>query len=239
MSEARFRAIFENAAIGIARVAPDGRWLEVNQRLCDMLGYTREELLTTTFADITHPDDLEADWRQRGRLVAGDIESYSVEQRYYRKDGSTMWGGVFVSLVRKADGSPDYFISGHENISARKQAGENLRASEERFRILADTAPVLIWMTGTDKLCTFFNKPWLDFTGRAMAENWETGGRKAFIRTITIAPWKPTPEPSTRGRHLSWSTVCGVLTKSTAGFWTTASRVSRPAAHFTVTSARA
>src|SRR5215471_12679560 len=75
-SEARFRAVFENAAVGIARVAPDGRWLEVNQRLCDIVGYSREELMTKTFGDITHPDDLESDWEQARRLLAGEIENY-------------------------------------------------------------------------------------------------------------------------------------------------------------------
>src|SRR5262245_2787710 len=74
-SEARFRAIFENAAVGIARVAPDGRWLEVNQRLCDIVGYDREELMTNTFADITHPDDLEQDWGTLRRMLAGEIDT--------------------------------------------------------------------------------------------------------------------------------------------------------------------
>src|SRR5215470_17971791 len=81
-SEARFRVIFENAAIGIARVAPDGSWLEVNQRLCDIVGYTRNELMTKTFSDITHPDDLESDWKQARRLLAGEIENYLIEKRY-------------------------------------------------------------------------------------------------------------------------------------------------------------
>ena len=69
-NEERFRATFENAAVGIAHVAPDGRWLEVNQRFCDIVGYSREELMTKTFGDITHPDDLEADWNLARRLWA-------------------------------------------------------------------------------------------------------------------------------------------------------------------------
>src|SRR5215472_8175260 len=89
-SEARFRATFENAAVGIARVAPDGRWLEVNQRLCDIVGYTREELMTKTFGDITHPDDLEQDLRAMRRMLAGEIETYLREKRYYHKDGSVV-----------------------------------------------------------------------------------------------------------------------------------------------------
>jgi PAS domain S-box-containing protein len=133
--EAWFRAIFENAAIGIARVAPDGRWLDVNQRLCDIVGYTREELMTKTFGDITHPDDLESDWNQARRLLAGEIENYSMEKRYYRKDGSIVWVSLTVSVTRKADGSPDYFVSVVEDISARKQAEEKLREREERLSL--------------------------------------------------------------------------------------------------------
>src|SRR5215467_14102719 len=96
-SEAGCCGIFENAAIGIARVASDGRWLEVNQRLCDIVGYTREELMTMTFGHITHPDDLVLDWNQARRLLEGEIGNYSMEKRYDRKDGSVVWANLTVS----------------------------------------------------------------------------------------------------------------------------------------------
>jgi PAS domain S-box-containing protein len=152
-SESRFRAIFENAAVGIARVAPDGRFLEVNQRLCDIVGYTREVLLTKTFGDITHPDDLEADWDQAQRLLAGEIEHFSMEKRYYRKDGSIIWINLTESLVRKADGSPDYLIKVVEDITARKQAEEKLRDSEERLRLASNAARlgVFEWNVPADR----------------------------------------------------------------------------------------
>ena len=139
-SEARFRAIFENAAVGISRVAPDGRWLEVNQRLCDIVGYTREELMTKTFTDITHPEDLKADLRAMRRMLDGEIETYLREKRYYRKDGSIVWVNLTVSMARKADGSPDYFISVIEDISARKLAEEKLRENEERLSLASKAA---------------------------------------------------------------------------------------------------
>src|SRR5262245_24772601 len=139
-SGARFRATFENAAVGIACVAEDGCWLEVNQRLCDIVGYSREELMTKTFGDITHPDDLESDWNQARRLLAGEIENYSMEKRYYRKDGSIVWVNLTVSLARKADGSPDYFVSVVEDISARKRLEE---ANMRRVALLADVSAAL------------------------------------------------------------------------------------------------
>src|SRR5499426_465482 len=140
-SEARFRAVFENAAVGIARVAPDGHWLEVNQRLCDIVGYSREELMTKPFADIVHPDDLEQDLRAMRRMSAGEIDTYLREERYYRKDGSVAWANLAVSMMRKADGSPDYFISIVEDISERKRAEEKLREREERLLLAS-------WISG-------------------------------------------------------------------------------------------
>src|SRR5262249_399344 len=145
-SEARFRAIFENAAVGIARVAPDGHWLEVNQRLCDIVGYSREELMTKTFADITHPDDLEPDLRGMRRVSAGEIDTFLMEKRYCRKDSSVTWVNLTVSVMRKADGSPDYFISIVEDISARKWAKEELRESQERLQIFFEHSPASLAM---------------------------------------------------------------------------------------------
>src|SRR5262245_61227131 len=139
-SEARFRAIFENAAVGIACVAPYGRWLEVNQRFCDIVGYTREELLTKTFGDITHPDDQEQDLRAMRRMLAGEIDTYLREKRYYHKDGSVAWANLTTSLMRKADGSPDYFISIIEDISERKWSEERLLEREERLLLASRAA---------------------------------------------------------------------------------------------------
>src|SRR5262245_31507997 len=139
-SGARFRATFENAAVGIACVAEDGCWLEVNQRLCDIVGYSREELMTKTFGDITHPDDLESDWNQARRLLAGEIENYSMEKRYYRKGGSIVCVNLTVSLARKADGSPDYFVSVVEDISARKRLEE---ANQKSVALCADVSAAL------------------------------------------------------------------------------------------------
>jgi PAS domain S-box-containing protein len=310
--EARFRAIFENAAVGIARVGLDGRFMEVNQRLCEILGYAPEELMTKTFVDITHPDDLDEDVTAMKRISAGGLDTYVREKRYRRKDGSVVWANLTVAVVRKPEGVPDYCVSVVEDISTRKwaeerlhneqqrlrlaselaglgifewdvqadravwenqrmyeifghthddgslskaqlmgnyvheddvaglnralsdgaksgrpihtvyriqrkdgamrwldlagnfemesdgtakkmvgvmaditesrQAEETLRASEEQFRIMADTAPVMIWVSGIDMLCTFFNKSWLDFTGRGIEKELGNGWTEGVHR---------------------------------------------------------
>jgi PAS domain S-box-containing protein len=125
-SHARFEAVFEQAAVGIALVAPDGRWLKVNHRLAEIVGYSPEELLEKTFQDITHPDDLAADLAYVRQMLAREIERYAMEKRYIRKDGSTVWILLTVSLVWKADGRPDYFIAVIEDISRQHEAEEAL-----------------------------------------------------------------------------------------------------------------
>jgi PAS domain S-box-containing protein len=139
-SEARFRAIFQNAAVGICRVAADGRFLEINQRFCDIVGYACEELMTKAFSDITHREDVDNDLEAMRRLVAGEIETYRREKRYRRKDGSVVWANLSVSMVRKANGAPDYFVSVIEDISARKQAEADLRKREERLSLASMAA---------------------------------------------------------------------------------------------------
>ena len=123
-SEERFRATFEHAAIGAAQVGIDGRWLRVNLRLAEIVGYEPEELLQTTFQAITHPDDLEGDLAQVRRLLAGEVQTYTLEKRYVRKDGSDVWVNLTVSLVRDASGEPAYFIAAVEDISKRKKTEE-------------------------------------------------------------------------------------------------------------------
>lgn len=132
-SESRFEATFEQAAVGIALVAPDGRWLRVNRKLSDILGYSAAELQTRTFQDITFPDDLDNDLDLVRQMLVNQIDSYSLEKRYIRKDGSIVWGNLCVALVRSADGTPDYFISVVEDISRRKQAEAQLGLWRQAF----------------------------------------------------------------------------------------------------------
>lgn len=144
-SETQFLGTFENAAVGIAYIGLDCRWLRVNARLCEITAYPLEELLTKTFIDITHPDDREADLAQVRAMLAGEIPSYSMEKRYIRKDGGIVWVNLTVSLARDTAGLPAYMISVVEDISVRKQAEEELHRSEDRFRIAAESMSDLVY----------------------------------------------------------------------------------------------
>ena len=168
--ETPFRAIFERAAVGMAQVSLGGRFLLVNQGLCDLWGFSREELLERTFQQITHPDDLDLSVNVSKQLIAREIQTHTtLEKRYIHKDGHVVWGKITVALVRDSvSNEPRYFVSVIEDITQRKQAEQAWHASEERFRFLVDNAPVLMWMSDLDKRCTYFNKPWLDFTGRSL-----------------------------------------------------------------------
>ena len=130
-SEQRFRATFEQAAVGIAHVALDGHWLAVNDRLLEIVGYHRDEMLRLTFQDITHPDDLSADLEQVQHLLAGNLATYQMEKRYFRQDRSLVWVNLTASLVRHVDGTPAYFIAVIQDISRQRQAEDELRLANE------------------------------------------------------------------------------------------------------------
>ncbi|MBI2240917.1 MAG: PAS domain S-box protein [Magnetospirillum gryphiswaldense] len=136
-SEQRFQAVFEQAAVGMAVVGLDGHWLKVNRKLADIVGYTAEELLGHSFADITHPDDLADDLDNVQRLLAGDIAFYTMEKRYIHKAGQTVWINLTVSLAHGRDGGPDHFISVIEDIDARKAAERDAALNAARLGDLA------------------------------------------------------------------------------------------------------
>ncbi len=144
-SESRFEATFEQAAMGIALVAPDGRWLRVNRKLCDIIGYGQDELLAKSFQEITHPDDLLTDLAYMRQLLSGEIPNYSMEKRYLKKNGGITWINLTVSLVRKPDTTPDYFIAVIEDIQDRKHIETTLKASELSLKDAQQLANVGNW----------------------------------------------------------------------------------------------
>lgn len=131
-SELRFRAIFENAAVGMALVALSGCLLEVNQRLCAILGYTPQELVGRYMQDLIYPEDMPFQLENATLLRNGEIDRYNLEERHLRKDGSVVWVNSTAALLREADGRADYFGVVVEDITARKRAEEELLAADRR-----------------------------------------------------------------------------------------------------------
>ena len=144
-SEQRFRATFEQAAVGIAHISTEGRFLRINDKFCDIVGYTEDEMLSMTFHVITHPDDLDSDLEYIRQVLNGEIETYTMDKRYYRKDGSTVWVNLTVSLLFSRGGLPKYFVAVAKDISARKQAEEALRQSHDFLDHLTSAVPDAIF----------------------------------------------------------------------------------------------
>ncbi|MGB0681251.1 MAG: PAS domain S-box protein [Magnetovibrionaceae bacterium] len=130
-SEERFRQAFENAGHGMSLVSLDGRFQQVNDALCQITGYDRQELLQKTFMELTHPDDLETDLAQMERLLKGEISSFAIQKRYFHKDGHIVHILLSLSLVRDQDGDPIHTVSQIQDITARVEAEQEVRASQE------------------------------------------------------------------------------------------------------------
>lgn len=126
-SEAGYRSMFELASVGIALVAPDGGWISVNTALCDILGYTADELKYLTFQDITHPDDLNSDLELLNQLTDNEIDRYQLEKRYVRKDGRAVWASLGVTKKLSEEGHLEYFIAIIQDIQARKEFEQEAR----------------------------------------------------------------------------------------------------------------
>jgi formate hydrogenlyase transcriptional activator len=140
-SESRFRATFEQAAVGVAHVSLEGSFLRVNRKFCDIVGYSIDEMLDLTFQDITHPDDLSADLEHVEQIFKRDIENYTMEKRYCRKDDIVVWVNLTVSLVCDKDGNPEYFVSVIKDISDRKKIEKSLQQSYGFLDHLTTTVP--------------------------------------------------------------------------------------------------
>lgn len=133
--ERRFMATFEQSAVGMAHMHETGRFIRVNHKLCEILGYSHEALLAKTFIEITHPDDLELDLALARQVIAGEIPHYSIDKRYLRGDGSAVWCTLTITPVRAADDRIDYYAAVIADISQRKNMEDALRESAERFRL--------------------------------------------------------------------------------------------------------
>ncbi len=168
-SEERFRATFQQAAVGIAHVAPDGRWLRVNERLSTIVGYSREELLGIDFQSLTHPDDQARNAELMGQVLAGALDNYTLDMRYLKKDDGAVCVNVTVSLVRTHAGLPKYFIAVIQDISASKQAEESLHLARRALEA-SGNGIVITDCRQPDNPIVYVNPAFERITGYSAAE---------------------------------------------------------------------
>ena len=169
-SQAKYRAIFEQAKVGIVRAGLDKKILQVNPQMCALVGYNAQYLQQQTFTDITHPEDRPSDEVDIERFLQGEIDTLVKEKRYCHSNGSIIWANVTVSLVNDAGNQPDYFIGVIEDISQKKQTQLALQESETRFQKMVDSFPFPVWISDETGSCYFFNQAWLNFTGRSLEQ---------------------------------------------------------------------
>lgn len=167
-SENRFRTIFEQAAIGVALLnTKTGQFIRVNQKYCDFVGYTMEEMLQKTFMDITHPQDIQTNGDRNAQLMEGTITSASFEKRYVRKDGTIVWGDLAISPLWKHGERPDifYHIAIVQDITIRKQAEEALRESGESFRIIFENNSAAMCIIEANTTISMVNSEYCKISG--------------------------------------------------------------------------
>ena len=169
-SEARFRSYFELGLIGMAITSPTQGILEVNDEICRILGYEREEMLQMTWAQMTHPEDLPADIALYDQVMSGEAEGYSIDKRWIRKDGRIIDSTISVACLRRADNSVDYFVALLQDITERKRTEEALLESEAYFRAVADMVPDLLWRRDAKGAVEWFNRQWTAYTGQSSEE---------------------------------------------------------------------
>ena len=164
-SEEKFRQLFENAPIGIATGKAGMKIATANAAFSKMFGYTLDELQHMTIFDLTHPDHLAETSQLINKVVGSEIQHYSLEKRYVRKDGSIFWGRAIATELAKWGTQTRYFMGMIEDISQRKQAEEQQRRSDAKLRALLDTVPYLIWLKDVDSRFVAVNESFLDSTG--------------------------------------------------------------------------
>lgn len=179
-SERRHRALLENAPVGVVHASMTGRIEYANAGFCELVGYTADELLTRTWQDITHPDDLERDQLLGRRVLTGEIPHYTMEKRYVRKDGTSVWVELFGNFVLDDNGRPVQGVGIVINIAERKQSDNALRDSEERFRALANTIDQFAWTCDQLGYANWYNDRWYDYTGTTFEEMRADGWKKVM-----------------------------------------------------------
>ena len=187
LADERFRATFDQAAIGIAHTSLDGCYISVNRTFCEMLGYSREEMLGMRLSDLTHPEDLNADAESELRLIAGAISCCTTAQRFIRKDGILVWVNRTVSLIRDQGGSPLYFLRVLEDITSARRAGEALRASELFATCTIDGLSQHLCVIDDAGVILTVNKAWTDFAAANGASPLCIGESANYLEACDLA----------------------------------------------------
>ena len=168
--ESEYRSLFERSPLGMAHATPSGRWLRVNRRLCEMLGYTEDELRGQRFGELVHPDEYAAAKRDVQRLVDGGVDHYEAERRYRRRDGTYLWTNIHAHLHRDVDGQPRYVVAALEDITARKQAESKARRTLDQLQGIVANLPMVLWTLDRDGIVTFSEGRLLERFGAASGE---------------------------------------------------------------------
>src|SRR5262249_51233824 len=149
-----------------------GKFLRANKAICDLLGYSEEEFCSKTIADVTHPDDIQGDLSHSKQMIEGDISSFALEKRLLRKDGSPVWIRLTAaSVAHDEEGQAVYGFAVCEDITSIKQAEQALQESEDRFKSMADSTPVAIFIMDSEARTTYVNRDWLEYTGCSLEES--------------------------------------------------------------------
>lgn len=204
-SESRFRSYFDLPLAGRAITSPEKGWIEVNEALCTMLGYTKAELIQMTWEELTHPDDLAADLAQFKRVMAGEINGYTLEKRFLKKDGQVIHTNLAVHCVRNPDRTVDYFVALIQDITERKQTEEALRKSEEQFRSVIEQAPFgMVIIRNRDGAILFQNERFTQLFGYTNADIpniqdwWQKAYPDADYRRAVMEEWNAAMETAMR-----------------------------------------
>jgi PAS domain S-box-containing protein len=166
-----FCALFEQAPLGIAVVDADSQKIrQVNQLYAEIVGRSRDEIVGLDWVTLTHPDDVQGQQEQLARLERDGVPIVRFDKRYLHPDGTVVWGSLTMAALAVGPEDRSQYLYLVEDITERKRFELALAESEARFRMMADSAPVLIWVSDIDKHCTWFNRGWLEFTGRTMEQ---------------------------------------------------------------------
>ena len=167
-NEEQIRRIFEHAPFGMFVARADGHIIQANPALCRMLGYSEPELLSVTWAELTHPDDLDASFERMERLFEQPSLCLEAEKRFLNRTGTIVWAHVKVQTLPDADGNPVCFVAHLDDITERKRKDQALQESEKRFRSMAESFPTMMWLSDETGAAQYVNSAYREFAGASL-----------------------------------------------------------------------